>query len=176
LVIGNQADPITPFASAKVVADLLGDSAIIIEQDDYGHSSLAERSNCTIAAITEYFSHGSLPIEGTMCGTNQILFPGSPITKSSLAVSSSSTPISSDTDELDRLRSTNRALIIADIALCVIVLVLLVSLVFSFIRSRKARAGGSSARYDLPPTAMLRKDDFEDSSYMTPYDAPPTRK
>jgi hypothetical protein len=33
---GNEADPITPFVSAKNVADALGDSAVLIEQDDYG--------------------------------------------------------------------------------------------------------------------------------------------
>ncbi|KAG8698244.1 hypothetical protein FRC09_007334 [Ceratobasidium sp. 395] len=46
LVIGNEADPITPFRSAKSVADALGDSAVLVEQDDYGHSSLAMHSDC----------------------------------------------------------------------------------------------------------------------------------
>jgi len=45
LVIGNQADPITPYASAKHVADLLSDSAILIEQDDFRHTSLALQSD-----------------------------------------------------------------------------------------------------------------------------------
>lgn len=36
LVIGNKADPITPFKDAKSVADMLGDSAILIEQDGFG--------------------------------------------------------------------------------------------------------------------------------------------
>jgi hypothetical protein len=33
---GNEADPITPFVSAKKVADALGDSATLIKQDGYG--------------------------------------------------------------------------------------------------------------------------------------------
>lgn len=37
--IGNEADPVTPYISAKRVADALGDSAILIEQDDYGVSA-----------------------------------------------------------------------------------------------------------------------------------------
>ncbi|CAE6440885.1 unnamed protein product [Rhizoctonia solani] len=45
LVIGNEADPVTPYISAKKVADRLGDSAILIQQDDYGHTSLAMHSN-----------------------------------------------------------------------------------------------------------------------------------
>ena len=36
LVIGNKADPITPFRNAKVVADLLGDSAQLAQQDGFG--------------------------------------------------------------------------------------------------------------------------------------------
>jgi hypothetical protein len=39
LVIGNQLDPITPFASARGLADALGDSAFLIGQDDWGHTS-----------------------------------------------------------------------------------------------------------------------------------------
>lgn len=42
---GNEADPATPFRSAKLVADQLGDSAILVEQDDYGHSTLAMHSD-----------------------------------------------------------------------------------------------------------------------------------
>jgi hypothetical protein len=37
LTAGNEADPVTPFVSAKSIADALGDiSAVLIEQDDYG--------------------------------------------------------------------------------------------------------------------------------------------
>lgn len=39
LCVGNEADPVTPFVSAKRVANALGESAILIEQDDYGVSS-----------------------------------------------------------------------------------------------------------------------------------------
>jgi TAP-like protein len=45
LVIGNQADPITPFRSAKLVASAqyLGSNARLIQQWDFGHTSGAER-------------------------------------------------------------------------------------------------------------------------------------
>ncbi|KAG9124513.1 hypothetical protein FRC07_011335 [Ceratobasidium sp. 392] len=45
LVIGNEADPITPFRSAQSVAHALGDSARLVQQDDYGHTSLAMHSD-----------------------------------------------------------------------------------------------------------------------------------
>jgi hypothetical protein len=41
LVIGNKGDPITPLASAKKVAELLGPgSAVLLERDGYGVSVL----------------------------------------------------------------------------------------------------------------------------------------
>ncbi|KAG8701909.1 hypothetical protein FRC09_005064, partial [Ceratobasidium sp. 395] len=61
LVIGNEADPVTPFRSAKAVADALGDSAILIEQDDYGHLSLAMHSDCTFTIVENYFLNNQLP-------------------------------------------------------------------------------------------------------------------
>ncbi|KAG8740754.1 hypothetical protein FRC12_015885 [Ceratobasidium sp. 428] len=42
--LGNDGDPVTPLRSAKSVASALGDSAVLIEQDSFGHSSLAMHS------------------------------------------------------------------------------------------------------------------------------------
>ncbi|KDQ17322.1 hypothetical protein BOTBODRAFT_30140 [Botryobasidium botryosum FD-172 SS1] len=170
LIIGNEADPITPFTGAKVVADLLGDSAVLIKQDDFGHTTLAERSNCTITVMNRFFTHGTLPVEGSVCGTNQVLFPAAPITKSSLAVFVAET--SSDAYELNQLRQNYRALLGMDIALCAIVLVLLVALMLSTLRARKARnPSAPGGEYDSAHSAMLRKGDFKDPLYTTPYDA-----
>ncbi|KAL1745843.1 Alpha/Beta hydrolase protein [Schizophyllum fasciatum] len=58
LVIGNQADPVTPFKNAKQIADQLGDSAVLIEQSGYGHASIAEYSECTTDILQNYFSSG----------------------------------------------------------------------------------------------------------------------
>ncbi|QRW20654.1 Abhydrolase domain-containing protein [Rhizoctonia solani] len=82
-LLGNEADPITPLVGAKNVADALGNSAALIEQDDYGHSSLAMHSNCTVAALQNYFVDNKLPTQDLFCGTNQVLFPtnGGAITK-----------------------------------------------------------------------------------------------
>ncbi|QRV92000.1 Abhydrolase domain-containing protein [Ceratobasidium sp. AG-Ba] len=77
LVVGNKADPITPFASAKKVADAWGSSAILVEQDNYGHTSIAMVSDCTTALLRNYFLNGTIPSSDQFCGTNQALFPGS---------------------------------------------------------------------------------------------------
>lgn len=55
-----QADPITPFKNAQLMADLLGDSAVLVRQDGLGHTSLAEQSSCTIGIIYKYFTEGSV--------------------------------------------------------------------------------------------------------------------
>ncbi|CAE6498727.1 unnamed protein product, partial [Rhizoctonia solani] len=75
MVIGNLADPITPFVSAKAVADALGDSAVLLKHNGYGHTSLYMHSNCTVAATSNYFISGELPSAGTVCETDEQLFP-----------------------------------------------------------------------------------------------------
>lgn len=56
--IGNEADPVTPYVMAKKVADALGDSAILIQQDDYGVSTLYELQDGK--THVEYSIHPSL--------------------------------------------------------------------------------------------------------------------
>ncbi|CAE6449331.1 hypothetical protein ACGC1H_000201 [Rhizoctonia solani] len=75
VVIGNLADPITPFISAKAVADGLGDSAVLLKHNGYGHTSLYMHSNCTVTATSKYFVTGELPQPGTVCETDEQLFP-----------------------------------------------------------------------------------------------------
>ena len=84
LVIGNKADPITPLASAKFVADLLGNSAHLVEEDAYGHTSFAEHSNCTLGIIYNFLVNQAYPNGDQLCGTNQVLFPGQNVTKLTL--------------------------------------------------------------------------------------------
>ncbi|KAL1725876.1 Alpha/Beta hydrolase protein [Schizophyllum commune] len=87
LVIGNTFDNITPFQNAQLMADLLGDSAVLLEQVGYGHSSLAEQSTCTIGIVAEYFTDGSLPEgDGTKCDIDDsvVLFPKSNVTQATV--------------------------------------------------------------------------------------------
>ena len=58
LVIGNTADPITPIASARFVAGLLGDQAVMVEQLGFGHTTLAEFSNCTDNIVADHVMRG----------------------------------------------------------------------------------------------------------------------
>lgn len=58
LVIGNTADPITPVASARFVVGLLGDQAVMVEQLGFGHTTLAESSNCTDRIVADHIMRG----------------------------------------------------------------------------------------------------------------------
>ncbi|KAG8714985.1 hypothetical protein FRC09_017048 [Ceratobasidium sp. 395] len=78
IVIGNEFDPITPFRSAESVAAALGDSAVLVQQKDYGHTSLAMHSNCTFNILHDYFLNGKLPPSKQSCGTNQPIFEDGP--------------------------------------------------------------------------------------------------
>ncbi|GJJ10323.1 hypothetical protein Clacol_004549 [Clathrus columnatus] len=59
LVIGNTADPVTPFQNAQKVANLLGKSARLIKQDGFGHTSIAMNSDCTQSIVRDYFFTGA---------------------------------------------------------------------------------------------------------------------
>jgi len=63
LVIGNTADPVTPIMSARFVAELLGDQAVLVEQLGFGHTTLAESSKCTDKIVADHVMHGILPQE-----------------------------------------------------------------------------------------------------------------
>ncbi|KAL1675321.1 Alpha/Beta hydrolase protein [Schizophyllum commune] len=84
LVIGNTADPVTPFENAQLMADLLGDCAVLIKQNGFGHASLAEKSSCTIGVVSRYFQEGELPTgDDTVCEIDNdvVLFPNSDVTQ-----------------------------------------------------------------------------------------------
>ncbi|QRV92027.1 Abhydrolase domain-containing protein [Ceratobasidium sp. AG-Ba] len=168
LVIGNEADPITPFRSAKSVADALGDSAILVEQDDYGHVSLAMHSDCTFKILENYFLNNALPSTDQFCGTNQQLFPGPGVTKSSLAALSSSNSNSSTSDlqtQLEEEQTRARQLFIAVIALASATGLLLLSLIASCVFGKK----GGKSKKDV--VYWGKEDDSgEGHTYKTPYD------
>ncbi|CAE6485194.1 unnamed protein product [Rhizoctonia solani] len=82
LVLSNKVDPVTPYLSAKHVADAFGSSAVLVEQDAFGHSSPAMHSNCTSSVLERYFLHNQLPQKGLLCETDQELFPKTGIPES----------------------------------------------------------------------------------------------
>ena len=68
IIIGNKADPATPFMDASLVAGWLGDSATLVEQDGVGHLSLAQKSTCTRNIISNFFINGVRPRgDDTIC-------------------------------------------------------------------------------------------------------------
>ncbi|KAJ1300924.1 hypothetical protein OPQ81_003350 [Rhizoctonia solani] len=170
LVIGNEADPVTPYISAKKVADALGDSAILIEQDDYGHLSLAMHSTCTISALQDYFMNNKLPSQDKLCGTDQQLFPGPGVTKSTLAKANSHN-LSTDSDtlqgELYKARARGKNLFIAVIGLAAAAGILLLGLIFSCIFScRKSKAAHGTY---IPRGAPEKGGDEQGHTYEVPY-------
>ncbi|KAL5634901.1 hypothetical protein ACGC1H_002804 [Rhizoctonia solani] len=170
LVIGNEADPVTPYKSAKKVADALGESAILIEQDDYGHLSLAMHSTCTNSALQDYFLHNKLPSQDKLCGTNQVLFPGPGVTKSGLTKLNSENMLTdSDTvqDELDKARARGNNLFIAVVALAAASALLLLGLIFSCIRGRQ-KPKAAHATY-IPRGVFEKSGDEQGHTYNDPY-------
>ncbi|CAE6465220.1 unnamed protein product [Rhizoctonia solani] len=177
LVIGNEADPVTPYISAKKVADALGDSAILIEQDDYGHLSLAMHSSCTASALQDYFLHNKLPSQDKLCGTDQQLFPGPGVTKSTLSKVDSdvlSTDSNTLQDELEKARTRGNNLFIAVIALAAAAGLLLLGLLFSCIRGRR-RSKTTHATY-IPRGAFEKGGDEQGHTYDDPYVKGPNAK
>ncbi|GAB1525262.1 hypothetical protein RhiTH_008420 [Rhizoctonia solani] len=169
LVIGNEADPVTPYISAKKVADALGDSAILIEQDDYGHLSLAMHSTCTISALQDYFLNNKLPSQDKLCGTNQQLFPGPGVTKSTISklnVHNSATDPSSLEDELDKARERGDKLFILVITLAAASGLLLLGLIFSCIRGRRK---SKVAHATYIPRGAFEKGGDEQGHIYDPY-------
>ncbi|GAB1526823.1 hypothetical protein RhiTH_009995 [Rhizoctonia solani] len=172
--ICNEADPVTPYISAKRVADALGDSAILIEQDDYGHSSLAMHSTCTITALQDYFMSNKLPSQDKLCGTNQELFPGPGVTKATVSklsahsLSTNSSSLEEELkDELEKAREHGDKLFIAVIALATAAGLLLLGVLFSCIRSRQKSKRGL-ATY-IPRGAFEKGGEDEGHTYDDPY-------
>ncbi|QRV92028.1 Abhydrolase domain-containing protein [Ceratobasidium sp. AG-Ba] len=166
LVIGNEADPVTPYRSAKSVADALGDSAILVEQDDYGHASLAMHSDCTFKILSSYFLEGQLPSTDQFCGTNQQLFPGPGVTKSYLAaLSASNSNSTSDLQsQVEQEKNRARQLLIGVIGLTVGILLLLVWLFWPILFEKKS-GRGQKDRLDWG-----NEESGEGHMYKTPYD------
>lgn len=73
LFIGNTYDPVTPLASARNMSAGF-EGSVVLQQHGFGHTSIAQTSNCTNEAIAKYFADGTLPKEGTVCATNDPLF------------------------------------------------------------------------------------------------------
>ncbi|KAK7052459.1 hypothetical protein R3P38DRAFT_2860456 [Favolaschia claudopus] len=68
LIVANTHDPITPYDSAKLVKNTMGDSARLLVQDVAGHSYLAPTTSCAARVISNYFAKGVIPEDAeTFC-------------------------------------------------------------------------------------------------------------
>ncbi|KAF8599714.1 alpha/beta-hydrolase [Ceratobasidium sp. AG-I] len=68
LFLSLDADPVTPLSSAiKMSGGFGNDSATLLIQQGYGHSSVAHPSLCTLKNVRDYFTNGIVPENGTHC-------------------------------------------------------------------------------------------------------------
>lgn len=181
IIIGNKADPATPFLDASRVAGWLGDSATLVEQDGFGHLSLAQKSSCTQKIVTNFFTTGAHPTgDDTVCEIDPDsppLFPAKGVTASDIRSaisndgnsSSSSTPDSSG--ELDDLKVQKKNLFIAVIALTAACGILLVSLIFSCLRGRRGRGYKPVGSRGVHGEKVEFLGYDADRSYSDPYDS-----
>ncbi|MGL4176727.1 MAG: alpha/beta hydrolase [Dermatophilaceae bacterium] len=73
LLLNNTLDGATPVENAEAVADLLPGS-VLLRVDAVGHLSNdggSAPSRCAAEAVDDYLLDGSLPAEGTVCGSEQ---------------------------------------------------------------------------------------------------------
>ncbi|CAE6460930.1 unnamed protein product [Rhizoctonia solani] len=76
LFVSLDADPITPLASAVKMSKGFGtESATLLIQSGFGHSSLAHPSVCTLNNIRGYLLDGKVPKNGTYCTPEYVLQP-----------------------------------------------------------------------------------------------------
>jgi len=177
IIIGNKADPSTPFLDASLVAGWLGDSATLVKQDGYGHTTIAERSSCTANIIKNYFINGVRP-EGddTVCAIDPDgpeLFPSKGVKASDIksAISGDGNTSTQDSQELGNLKSQKKKLFIAVIALAAACGILFISLVFSCFTRRRGREYKPIGRGDRDVHGQkVEFVGFEgDRSYSDPY-------
>lgn len=66
LFLNNRLDPATAAKNAKKMAGLF-EGSVFLEQDSVGHGAMWPGSECIEDHVKEYFDHGKLPKEGTVC-------------------------------------------------------------------------------------------------------------
>ncbi|RKO88093.1 Alpha/Beta hydrolase protein [Blyttiomyces helicus] len=75
LLISSTLDPVTPIESAQTLERLLGNSAVLLTHEGYGHTSLAQPSICTVFSMITYFSIDRVPDSGARCVADNKPFP-----------------------------------------------------------------------------------------------------
>jgi hypothetical protein len=177
IIIGNKADPATPFADASLVAGWLDKSATLVEQDGYGHLSLAQKSTCTQNIISNFFINGVRP-EGddTKCEIDTDgpqLFPTKGVKASDIksAISNGDNSTTTDSGTLEDLKAQKKNLFIAVIALAAACGMLLTSLIISCVMGRRRRGYKQVGSRGATGQKVEWIGYDGDKSYSDPYDA-----
>ncbi|MEV6973192.1 alpha/beta hydrolase [Kitasatospora sp. NPDC093806] len=75
LVVANTGDPAMPYEGSRAMARSLA-RARLLTVDGYGHSVLANPSDCAAGYEARYLVDGVLPAPGTVCAPNEPPFSG----------------------------------------------------------------------------------------------------
>ncbi|KAI0689859.1 alpha/beta-hydrolase [Cerioporus squamosus] len=70
LIASNTYDPITSLRNAQALAALLGDDAVLLRLNGFGHQTLSAPSACVDEVMARYLVNGTLPEKNTVCEVN----------------------------------------------------------------------------------------------------------
>ncbi|KAF0714019.1 hypothetical protein As57867_004085, partial [Aphanomyces stellatus] len=74
LLLNNEVDPQTPLEWAQNTADLLGDNAVLVTREGFGHSVINLPSKCIQQITINFFNNGTYPEPDTVCKVDTGLF------------------------------------------------------------------------------------------------------
>lgn len=80
LLIGNTADPSTPYANSLLMTEELANTRLLTvvgkgHAPGYGHTAFLNPSSCANNYLVSYLESGSLPPDGTVCEQDFVAFP-----------------------------------------------------------------------------------------------------
>ncbi|MCD7444623.1 alpha/beta hydrolase [Streptomyces lincolnensis] len=70
LLVGTRGDPATPYRWTVETAERLGDSAVVLDNRSEGHTGYAS-SRCVHRKVDAFLLYGSLPPDGSSCGSEE---------------------------------------------------------------------------------------------------------
>ncbi len=67
LVVGTKYDPATPYDWAKQLTSALGEKAVLLTYDAFGHTAYGRGNECVNKAVETYLAQGTMPAADTVC-------------------------------------------------------------------------------------------------------------
>ncbi|KAF0714020.1 Aste57867_4097 [Aphanomyces stellatus] len=67
LILQNHVDPVTPIESAHHLAYIMGNNAVLVTRNGFGHGAYGQPSKCLQTITTTFFNTGKYPMAGTNC-------------------------------------------------------------------------------------------------------------